>query len=111
MEMLSFRACGIGQLLKLLKSKFGRFYYTKDSIKLKNVRHFNLKSINIPKRILGKEVVRINRKDGLKLICSDESWLMLRASGTEPIVRVYAEAANRAKAERMISLGKKMIKK
>ncbi|MBU2541052.1 MAG: phosphoglucomutase/phosphomannomutase family protein [Candidatus Omnitrophica bacterium] len=110
LEMLSFRGRSIKQLIKELKSKFGSFYYTKDSIELHNVGHFNLGNVKVPKKILGKDVVRINRKDGLKLIGSDESWLMLRPSGTEPIVRVYAEAATREKAERLISLGKKMIR-
>lgn len=110
LEMLSYRGCGINQLLKKLKSQFGSFYYIKDSVRFEHVRSFKLENVKIPANILGKEITEINRKDGLKFICSDASWLMLRASGTEPILRIYAEAASRVKAERLISLGKKMIK-
>ena len=61
-----------------------------------------------PKEVLGKKVVDINRLDGDKFICEDGSWLMLRLSGTEPILRVYAEAANEKKAFAILEYGKKL---
>ncbi len=109
LEMLAYRKSNINQQLASLESGYGKFYYTKDSMRLEHVGDFDLENIKIPKEILGKSVVKIDRKDGIKFICNDESWLMLRGSGTEPIVRVYAESKTKDEAEKMISLGKKMI--
>ena len=60
------------------------------------------------KEVLGKRVVAVNKKDGYKFICEDSSWLMLRLSGTEPILRVYAEAATEKKALAILEFGKKL---
>jgi alpha-D-glucose phosphate-specific phosphoglucomutase len=109
LEMLAFRRCNINNLLADLKREFGSFYYTKDSLALSSVEMFSLANIKIPEELLGKKVVKIDKKDGLKFICEDDSWLMLRGSGTEPIVRVYSEAKTKDRAEKLISLGKKMI--
>ena len=49
-------------------------------------------------QIGGKIVEKVEDMDGYKLHFSDGSWLMLRASGTEPVLRVYAEARNSAAA-------------
>jgi phosphomannomutase len=43
--------------------------------------------------------------DGFKFYFNDDEWLMIRASGTEPLLRVYAESETRAKAEGLIELG------
>jgi phosphomannomutase len=110
LEMLSHRHCGINELLKELYSQYGTFHYTKDSLYLDHVGDFDIEKIKPPEKILDKPVIKVDRKDGLKFICQDESWLMLRGSGTEPIVRVYAEAHTKEEASQMISLGKQMIK-
>jgi len=43
-----------------------------------------------------------DRRDGLRIDFSDKSWVLVRASNTEPIVRVFAEATNKNKAELLI---------
>jgi phosphoglucomutase len=48
------------------------------------------------KEFAGRRVARINRLDGMKLIFEDGSWILMRPSGTEPVVRIYTEAATRA---------------
>ncbi|MGQ9759965.1 MAG: phosphoglucomutase/phosphomannomutase family protein [Candidatus Methanomethylicaceae archaeon] len=60
----------------------------------------------IPRRILGREVIEANRMDGLKILLEDGSWLLLRKSGTENVVRVYAEAKKRSDVEELIDLEK-----
>jgi phosphomannomutase len=54
---------------------------------------------------LSKKVVEMKDFDGVKLICEDESWLMFRPSGTEPLVRVYAEAKSLARAKQLLKFG------
>ena len=52
---------------------------------------------------------RIETLDGLKLIFPDNSWILVRPSGTEPIFRLYAEADNQKKADELISKNKQLI--
>jgi phosphomannomutase len=47
-----------------------------------------------PKTFAGKKVVEVNTMDGLKVILEDGSWVLVRISGTEQLVRVYAESDN-----------------
>jgi phosphoglucomutase len=53
------------------------------------------------KEFLGQKVAKENRLDGLKLIFEDGSWVLMRPSGTEPVVRIYTEAASEASAEKL----------
>jgi len=53
------------------------------------------------REFLGRHVKRLDRTDGLKLEFDDGSWVLLRLSGTEPLLRVYTEAATREGASRL----------
>lgn len=57
----------------------------------------------------GKEVVRTENIDGFKYHFAGGEWLMIRASGTEPVVRVYAEAADSQELERFLQQSVKEI--
>jgi phosphomannomutase len=72
---------------------------------LKNV------SAHPPKEICGRTISRISDKDGIKFICEDDSWLLLRFSGTEPVVRFYAEAPSMEEAREMTEYGRKLLQK
>lgn len=111
MEMMVQRKKSFLQLLKDMEKEFGRYYYLRDAITLKAMGLIKLDQFRQMKKILGKEVVKINDADGLKFILSDESWLMLRASGTEPIVRIYAESKSLKDSQSMLEFGKQLILK
>jgi phosphoglucomutase len=53
------------------------------------------------KEFAGRRVARMDRADGLKLIFDDGSWVLMRPSGTEPVVRVYAESASPAASQKL----------
>jgi len=53
------------------------------------------------KQLAGRPVAQSNRTDGLKLIFGDASWLLMRPSGTEPVVRIYTEAGSIAAAKQL----------
>ena len=74
-------------------------------------RKFDEKRMKAIKKLLGKRVVKVTDFDGVKLICEDESWLMLRPSGTEPLVRAYSEAKSLKKAKELIKVGEALLKK
>jgi phosphomannomutase len=108
-EMMAYRNKNILKILNETEKQFGKYYYVREDLHLE--RRVEPKKENLPGELLGKKVVRINESDGIKLICADQSWLMFRGSGTEPIMRIYAEAKSLAQANKLLSLGKKLILK
>jgi phosphomannomutase len=61
-----------------------------------------------PARLLRQPVREVKSFDGVKFIAANDSWLMLRASGTEPILRIYAEGKSAAEVRRLLELGQKL---
>jgi phosphomannomutase len=62
-------------------------------------------SEGLPESIAGTEIDRVGRTDGFKLLLSDGSWLLIRPSGTEPKLRVYAEAGSEDRLEELLAAG------
>lgn len=61
-------------------------------------------------KAFGKHTVQhVNDLDGYKFFFDDNTWMMIRASGTEPVLRVYAEAANKATADDILAETKKVL--
>ena len=108
LEMMAYRHKNILKILEETEKQFGRYYYMRDEIKLD--ASIEIKSERLPRRLLKNEVVQVKDYDGVKLICADESWLMLRASGTEPIVRIYAESKRWRQSQELIELGKDLVR-
>lgn len=110
LEMMSQRKEDIGKILKEMEDEFGRYYYLREDIELP-VSSYQLpvSEIKSLKQLLDKDIVQVKDYDGIKLICSDGSWLMFRASGTEPIMRLYAESKSSARAKKLLGLGRKLL--
>lgn len=108
--MLASRRAGINKLLASLNKEYGRFFYEKTEKEITKTKFRDIKNLRIPKRLLNKKVIEVKDFDGVKIICEDSSWLMLRLSGTEPIIRIYSEANTKQKARELIEIGKKMIR-
>jgi alpha-D-glucose phosphate-specific phosphoglucomutase len=111
MEMMVMRKKTITQVLKDMEKEFGRYYYLREYIKLQALGSFKMDSLKSIKQVLGKDVVKVNDSDGIKLMLSDTSWLMLRASGTEPIIRIYAESKSLKQTKDMLAFGRNLILK
>jgi phosphoglucomutase len=62
-----------------------------------------------PTAIDGRKVKSLNRIDGLKIIFEDDSWLLVRPSGTEPLVRIYAESESAKDMEVLLEQGRKYL--
>ena len=58
-----------------------------------------------PRTVGGKKPERVSHADGLRLEFADESWLLLRPSGTEPLVRIYAEAFTLEQRDELLEAG------
>jgi phosphomannomutase len=65
-------------------------------------------SEGIPKSIENVKVARIDTQDGFRFIMADNSWLLIRFSGTEPILRIYAETGDTERVKRMLQFGREL---
>jgi alpha-D-glucose phosphate-specific phosphoglucomutase len=61
-----------------------------------------------PASIGGVDVVKVENSDGVKYILDDDSWLLIRPSGTEPVLRIYAEAMHPDRTEALMAYGTSM---
>jgi phosphoglucomutase len=71
----------------------------------------HLEEIEAPETILGMRVIGTKRIDGLKILLEEGSWILLRKSGTENVVRIYAESKERERLQRLIEFGKSLLMK
>ena len=63
----------------------------------------------LPERVAGVDVERVNDADGFKVLLADGSWLLVRPSGTEPKLRVYAEAESEERVEELLEAGRGLV--
>ena len=62
-----------------------------------------------PDTLAGLKVQSIDRTDGQKLELGDGRWILFRPSGTEPVVRIYAESADEKETDRLLEAAKKYV--
>lgn len=93
-EMVAVRGCSLGEQLRRLFANVGSFYPNRENFRLtpEVKEKFTEKIKRDPAELGGRKVAQVVRTDGLKLVLADGSWVCYRLSGTEPVVRVYAEA-------------------
>ena len=63
-----------------------------------------------PAEIGGEKVAEIRQRDGAKSLMSDDSWLLIRPSGTEPVLRVYDEGRAQAMVKALLGYGEQVAK-
>ncbi len=63
-----------------------------------------------PAEVAGFKVTGLQTTDGTKLLFEDESWLLFRQSGTEPMLRIYSEATTRAKSDALLKAGEELAR-
>ena len=110
-EMLAHRKKGILDVMKDIEKEYGSFCYRRIDLDYPNDKKQKLmeflKSSPL-KEVSGKPVKEFKAYDGFKFIVEDDSWLLLRLSGTEPILRIYAEASSDETAVQYLDFGKKI---
>ncbi|MDP2743574.1 MAG: phosphoglucomutase/phosphomannomutase family protein [Dehalococcoidia bacterium] len=100
------------QLLDYLYSKVGPHYYKRVDFPFDpGTRQLVEERLNQnrPGSIEGTKVGHVDTRDGFHYLLTDGSWLLIRFSGTEPLIRVYAESDSLARVDRMLEVGKELL--
>ena len=110
-EMVANRKQSLGRMLQELFVKVGSFYPMRENFRLtpEVQAKFTEKLRLDPHNFAGRKVNQAVRKDGLKLVLEDGSWVCYRLSGTEPVVRVYSEAPSQQGLQKLSAAAKQWI--
>jgi len=101
------------ELIKHLYSIVGPHYYYREDVELlsgaSEVVTKQLKN-NMPTRIADKTIIEASTIDGYHFRFKDGSWLLIRFSGTEPLLRIYSESSSLSKAQALVAAGRNLLK-
>jgi phosphomannomutase len=104
-ELMAWHGKSLGELLTLLHAEFGEFHYgridldVKPGQKEKAIANFTSEKT---KRIDNWNVNRRENMDGIKLYLGNIGWVMVRASGTENLLRIYCESSHADTTKRVL---------
>lgn len=110
-EAVAARGASLTEQLNDLYKRVGKLESGRIGIRLtpQLMESLTAKLKQDPKEIGGRHVERTNRMDGVKFIFADGSWLLIRPSGTEPVVRIYAESESATDLEVLLEQGHKFL--
>jgi len=99
------------ELIDYLYSKVGPHYFDRVDVEFpERERQAIIERIehSRPEYIDGVKVAEFDTADGFRFVLADTTWLLIRFSGTEPLLRLYAESSTPARVEKLLELGKKL---
>ena len=108
LEMLALEKKSVNQIYARLEKEFGPHRYGRFDAQYpleKRARLMESLKKNPPQKLLRSPLAKVDARDGVKFVAEDSSWLMLRGSGTEPVLRIYAEAKSEAEVQKLLKLG------
>jgi phosphomannomutase len=108
LEMLATERVSVNKLLAKLERQFGTHCYGRIDTHYPMEKRASLMVFlknHPPAKLLRSPMAEVITFDGVKFIAQDTSWLMLRGSGTEPVLRIYAEAKSGAAVQKLLKLG------
>ncbi|MHB9156252.1 MAG: phosphohexomutase domain-containing protein, partial [Endomicrobiales bacterium] len=111
-EMLSATGRTLSSLLSEIEKKYGASCYLRTDFRnpgISKEEFVQEMKERIPAKVAGLKVRQVKDYDGVELVLEDDSWLLLRPSGTEPIIRVYSESGDVEKTKKIIGWGKKTV--
>ncbi len=113
LELLAVSQKSIGQLCAKLTRRFGPHCYGRIDTRYPLEKRGELMEFcrdSPPDKLNRSPIETIKTFDGVKYIARDGSWLMIRGSGTEPILRIYAETTSDTGVEKILKQGVRLIR-
>jgi len=108
LEIMATERKPLQAIVDELMRDVGCFYYRRRDRKCETLRGKELVEAlmsNVPQELGSLPVVRLDNSDGVKYHLADGSWLLLRPSGTEPVLRIYVEATSATLVEQLLDAG------
>jgi len=112
-EVMAWHGKHLGELVAMLQGEFGEHHYGRVDLTLKSgqaeraLAHFAAPKLN---RFLDWPVARRENLDGIKIFLGDIGWVMVRASGTEHMLRVYSETTRPETTRRLLDEVAKLVR-
>jgi len=110
-EMIAKSGKTLKELIADAYANYGSFYNDRINLHLSETQQEKFKASlkNPPNELAHHKVVEVKTIDGTKLIFNDGSWVLFRFSGTEPIVRIYAESNSPANMEELLIAAQQLV--
>ncbi len=113
LECVAMTGKSLGQLVGEMEERYGPHRYGRLDLRLTSLAQRDRVVAGLrtapPAAILGRRVPGVEAMDGVRLDREDGSWVMLRASGTEPLLRIYAEAGSAEDVEALLAWGRTLV--
>ena len=121
LEMMAMKGNSIDEILEELKDEFGEVHYDRIDLSYEKPNRMKLVPIlksNPPRQVCGLKVERVSTYRGVEVFngikfhfADQQSWLLIRASETEPIMRIYAEATSDDMVQQLLREGHRLLKR
>ncbi len=110
LELMAYEKKTLKQLLDGIMDELGHYYYDRIDLHVERETALpKMKELNKMGSFAGSKITNIETLDGIKLNFEDSSWILFRLSGTEPLLRIYAEGASFDRVEQLLEVGQKAI--
>jgi phosphomannomutase len=109
MQMMAMRRQSFEEILNAVEKEFGKLYYVRNDLDYPNElksKLFKSLTADVSIDLHGHRLKERRAQDGVKYVLDDDSWLLFRLSGTEPILRIYSEATSQDLAESLVRQGR-----
>ena len=112
LECMAMTGQSLGTLVREMEAAYGPHRYGRTDLRLATLADRDRVVARLagapPTALLSVPLLRTDTRDGVKLIRADHSWVMLRASGTEPLLRIYAEAPTEDEVRALLDWGQQL---
>lgn len=115
LEMMAVHGKTLGELVAMVQADVGPCAYRRVDLKLSPEQMDAAKTqlatldTNTPTQLCGQNVTEFTRIDGYHFLREDESWLLIRPSGTEPLLRTYAEARSTEDVDALLETAQELL--
>lgn len=103
----------LGTIIDEMLADIGRLEFARRGLSVTDDQMARFRAETVPTytadEIAGKRVLDVDRRDGVKLLLEGDAWVMMRPSGTEPLVRIYAEAATTDEVNELLDAAETVV--
>lgn len=112
-ETMAQRGKPLGELVNDMFAKIGKMEFTRQGLTVSDEQMKRFREETVPHyetdEVAGKKVVGYDRRDGVKILLEGDAWVMMRPSGTEPLVRIYAEAETTDEVDALLRVAERIV--